>query len=97
MIKGITKQEYKILTEILKDYPYEFFVHGSRVRGDFSPLSDLDIMIKAKKAIPQSIKEELSYKFDNSLLPYVVNLSDFNTMDERFYDLIKDNLTKLNI
>lgn len=31
-------------------------------------------------------------KFDESKLPYIVNFADYNSIDEKFYNLIKDDL-----
>ncbi len=94
MIKGITDKEYKIIQNILKDYPYKFYAYGSRVRGDFSALSDLDILVKSDKF--DEIISDLKYKFDQSKLPYIVNFTDYNSIDEYFYNLIKNDLTLLN-
>ena len=35
---------------------------------------------------------ELKEKFDESRLPYIVNFTDYNSIDERFYNLIKADL-----
>ena len=91
MIKGITAKEYKIIKDILQDYNAEFYAFGSRVKGDFSELSDLDILVKSEK----NIIPELKIRFDASYLPYVVNLTDSNSIDEKFYNLIKDDLTQI--
>ena len=93
MIKGITDKEYKIIKSILKDYDGEFFVYGSRVKGDFSELSDLDILAKTKNY--NKIISELKHKFDESYLPYVVNFTDYSSVDEKFYNLIKNDLVKI--
>lgn len=94
MLKGVTDKEYSIIKDILKDYNGEFFAYGSRVRGDFTELSDLDIMVKStdfEKFLPQ-----LKDRFDNSFLPYVVNFVDFATLDEKFYRLIEKDLVKIS-
>lgn len=91
MIKGITEKEYKIIKDILQNYNAEFYAYGSRVKGDFSDLSDLDILVKSEK----NIIPELKIRFDASYLPYVVNLTDLNSIDEKFYNLIKNDLTKI--
>ena len=36
MIKGVNEKEEKIIRDILKKYPYEFFCYGSRVKGDYT-------------------------------------------------------------
>ena len=91
MIKGITEKEYSIIKSILKDYPCEFYAYGSRVRGDFSELSDLDILIKSDIDILPELKE----RFDKSYLPYIVNFTDYNSIDEKFYKIIEKDLIKL--
>lgn len=91
MIKGITENEYSIIKNILKDYKGNFYAYGSRARGDFSELSDLDILIKSDMKILTELKD----KFDKSYLPYVVNLTNYNDIDEHFFNLIKNDLTEL--
>lgn len=91
MIKGVTEKEYYIIKDILKNYSGEFFAYGSRVKGDFSELSDLDILVKTDEKIIPELKE----KFDKSYLPYIVNFTDYNSIDDKFYNLIKNDLIKI--
>ena len=95
MISGITEKEEKIIKEILSNYPYEFYYYGSRVKGDFTKGSDLDVLIKNENAIEQNIIDEISLKFNESLIPYRVNFSDYKKMSEKFYNLIKNDLVKV--
>ena len=48
-IKGLTEKEETIVKDILKPYfsKYDFYFYGSRVRGNFRQLSDLDILMEA--------------------------------------------------
>ena len=52
-IKGLTEKEETIVKEILKPYfsKYDFYFYGSRVKGNFRPLSDLDILMKSNSEI----------------------------------------------
>ena len=95
MIKGITKKEETIIKEILKDYPYEFYYYGSRVKGDFTKASDLDILVKSKESIDYLILATLERKFNESKIPYRVNLSDYSQMEKSFYKLIEPALVKI--
>ena len=95
MIKGVTENELKIIKEILFRYPYEFYLYGSRVKGDFTKSSDLDILIKADDKIPFEKIEELETAFNNSLIPYIFNFIDFNKISDEFYQLIKESLVKI--
>ena len=94
MIKGITEKENIIIDKILNLYEpeFKFYFFGSRVKGDFSKLSDLDILIKGEKEIPSNYIDTLKTLFDKSDLPYIVNLTDFYGIDEKFYNLIRNDL-----
>ena len=92
MIKGVTEKEEKIIKDILKDYPYDFYYYGSRVKGDFTRASDLDILTYE---IPYSTLDEIKTRFNESLVPYIVNISQKCNMNEHFYSLIKNDLVKI--
>lgn len=94
MIKGVTEKEEKIIKDILREYPYDFYYYGSRVKGDFTKASDLDILTNE---LSYSELEEIETKFNESRIPYVVNLSLKSKMDEKFYNLIKNDLVKIEI
>lgn len=90
---GLSEKEKKIVLDIVKKYPeYKFFVYGSRVKGNFVKSSDLDILIKGKKAIPAETIEKLKDEFYQSLLPFIVNIADYHEMDKDFYEHIKEDL-----
>ncbi len=94
-IKGLTEKEETIVKEILKPYfsKYDFYFYGSRVKGNFRPLSDLDILMKSNTDINLNDIDEIKEKFDKSDLSFVVNLA-YN-VDEKFYNLIVCDLIKV--
>jgi len=91
MLKGVTQKEYKIITGILKNFEGKFYAYGSRVRGDFSDLSDLDVLVKSEKDVIPKLK----LLFDASRLPYIVNFTDYSSIDGNFYNLIKQDLVEI--
>ena len=93
MLKGVTKEENLIIKNILSVYNAQFYAYGSRIKGDFSGLSDLDILVKTDNF--DSIITELKNKFAQSRLPYVVNFTDFNSINTNFYKLIEKDLVEL--
>lgn len=95
MVKGVTFKEETIIKEILKEYPYEFYYYGSRVKGDYTKSSDLDILIKSDTPIPTLIMNELSTKFNKSKIPYIVNFSEFNLLEDKFFKHIQPTLVKI--
>ena len=96
-MKGVSKEELKIIANIIAPFKdkYNFFAYGSRVKGNFRELSDLDIMVRGEIPININDFEELKEKFDNSSLPYIVNLVDYFSLIESFYNSIKKDLIKI--
>lgn len=97
MIKGVSELEQEIVKKILSEYSndFEFFYYGSRVKGGFSKVSDLDILIKGSKVFPSGDLEKLKQLFDCSKLPYIVNFADFQNIDREFFDSIKENMVSV--
>lgn len=93
MIKGVTAKEEKIIKDILEKYPYEFYYYGSRVKGGYTKASDLDILMKGGD---YGIIERIKLEFNNSYIPYIVNISRYEDMDEHFYKLIEKDLVKIS-
>ena len=94
-VAGVSGKENNIIKNILKDYPYDFYYYGSRVKGDYTKSSDLDILIKSNDKIPEKILNELARRFNESLIPYVVNFSEYTMLNTDFYKLIEPSLVKI--
>ena len=94
-IKGLTEKEENIVKDILKLYleKYDFYFYGSRVKGNFRPLSDLDILVIPKTLINLNDIEMIRLMFDNSDLSFIVNFA--YDIDDKFYNLIKNDLVKV--
>lgn len=101
MIKGLTEEQEKIVKDILNEFQnsqpnsqpnYQFYYYGSRVKGNFVKSSDLDILIKGEQPASMMIIDELKEKFYQSKLPFIVNIVDFNNLDDIFYEQIKSDL-----
>lgn len=95
MIKGISEKEEAIIKSILAEYPYEFYYYGSRVKGDYTKSSDLDILLKSATEVSVSVIDDIELRFNESVIPYIVNISQSANMDKHFYNLIKDDLVKI--
>lgn len=97
MIKGVTAAEEDIIKSILAPYAeaYQFYFYGSRVKGTHSKVSDLDILIKGANEVPLEMIEDLKQQFDDSPLPYIVNFSDYQKIDEIFYKRIEKDLVSV--
>jgi len=84
----------KIVKDILSDYPYTFYAFGSRARGNPKFLSDLDLCFF--ESIPSSILFRIEESFEESDLPYKVDLVDWNKCSEEFKNMIKKDLVPLD-
>lgn len=94
-IKGLTEKEASIVKEILNPYleKYDFYFYGSRVKGNFRKLSDLDILVQTNSEIDFNDIDDIREKFDNSDLSFIVNLA--YDVDDKFYALIEKDLVKV--
>lgn len=95
MIRGITPEEETIIKGILKRYPYNFYYYGSRVKGNFTKASDLDILVESKNEIPSVRIETIEREFNESKIPYIVNITNRANIEDYFYNLIKDTLVEV--
>jgi len=94
MIPGVNEKEQKIIESILSKYreEYSFYYYGSRAKGNFQKPSDLDILIKGSEEMPIETFAKLRREFDESWLPFIIDLHDFHRMTEKFYQLIEPSL-----
>jgi len=97
-INGITKDEEEIIFKILSPYfeKYDFYFYGSRCRTDFRPLSDLDILVKGAHPLDLDDLDFIKSAFDESNLPYIVNITDYHSITPEFYKSIEDDIVKFS-
>lgn len=83
----------KIIKEILSHFPYEMYAFGSRVTGNPRKFSDLDLCYKQE--IPAHVLVEIEEAFENSNLPFKVELISWKRCDEDFKSRIERDFIKL--
>ena len=69
----------------------EILVFGSRVHGTAKPWSDLDLAIKAKSALDWKLLEEIKEAFQESELPFRVDILDWNEITDAFRSAIEES------
>lgn len=82
----------KIIDNILKDYPYSFYAYGSRSKEDNKNFSDLDLCI-IDETVNNVVLTELKGRFEKSNLPFTVDVTLWNDMQENFQHYINKDLT----
>ena len=88
----LSEEHRAIVAQILAAFPYQFYVFGSRAKNTAKSLSDLDLCIKNDEAIPLSTLAEIDAAFEESDLPFKVDVKVWGALSKRFQALIKDDL-----
>ena len=73
----------------------EVFAFGSRVSGRARKFSDLDLMIKGDTAIPWRTLADLREAFEDSDLPILVDVVDWNTCSDQFRSQVGETLERI--
>lgn len=86
----------KILFQFLDPQKDKAFIFGSWAVGNARALSDIDIGIQSSRSIPDNIFYDLEEAFEESDLPYIVEVIYFNTVSEKFKAIARQKIIYLN-
>jgi len=89
----VEQKHLKIILDILKKYPYTFYAYGSRTKGNVKPTSDLDICFV--EPIHFDVQSHIEEDFEESDLPFRVEVCDYYLMQREFQELIKKDFVLL--
>jgi len=71
-------------------------VFGSRVTGKARKYSDVDLLIDlSEKPVPMAILAQLATDFEESDLPFKVDIVDWNTISDEFRKYISSEIINL--
>lgn len=89
----LTTHQLEIVKKILKNRVsnYTVWVFGSRVKGTSKKTADLDLAIISDKPLPQELKIDLAHDFDESLLPFKVDIVDWSETNNEFRNIISQD------
>ncbi|MDF1684417.1 MAG: nucleotidyltransferase domain-containing protein [Legionellaceae bacterium] len=93
MNTGLTQAEAQIIRSILSHFPYAFLAFGSRVKGTHKPYSDLDLCYQAY--IPDAVIAEIEDQFEQSDLPFKVDLVSWARCSRDFQAIIQHDCIPL--
>lgn len=74
----------QIVMKKIDNTAYDIFLFGSRADGTAREMSDIDIGIKGKKQLDLITRALLDETFENSIIPYKIDIVDFSTASEKF-------------
>ena len=91
---GLSNEIYSKIIEIIKKHNYNFFIFGSRARGDYKKNSDIDIAIEG--IINEKDEMSIRNDFDMLQIPYTIDLVFiYKTEKEELLKFIKKEGIKL--
>ncbi|KZX09990.1 nucleotidyltransferase family protein [Methanobrevibacter filiformis] len=93
----ISKEEMKIVLDIIKRNAKdcEVSVFGSRLKGTEKVFADLDLAFKCKCRLGLDRIIQLEIEFEESALPYRVDIVDYNKTSKEFQKIIDKNNKKI--
>ena len=86
----------KIIYRFINPGKYSVFIFGSQASNNNRKFSDIDIGIKGNKEIPLSVISEIKEAFEESDIPFSVDVVDFNKVSHRFEKTAGKNTISLN-
>lgn len=89
----LEQKYYHIIKSILGKYPYSFYAFGSRIKGTEKKFSDLDLCFVEN--IPFNIQAHIDEDFEESDLPFKVDIIDFVNTNSKFKAMISKDLTMI--
>ncbi|MDO8526890.1 MAG: nucleotidyltransferase domain-containing protein [Deltaproteobacteria bacterium] len=94
----VSPSDLKLIQKILQKHvpTTEVRVFGSRVTGKAKPHSDLDLAIVGKEKIPSTTLSLLKADFEESDLPFRVDVLDWNSISNTFQNLILEEYEVLH-
>jgi predicted nucleotidyltransferase len=66
----------RILLKRLQRYNASIYLFGSMARGEFRKTSDIDVAVLSTGGLPDGVLSEIREEFENSIVPYRVELID---------------------
>ncbi len=89
----IRPDHWEIVRAILQEHvpQYEVWVFGSRAKWTAKEFSDLDLAIMTDEPLPKEISAALTDAFDESDLPYKVDVVDWAETNDDFQKTIREN------
>ena len=78
----------QILLERLSPYDAKIILFGSMARGDYWRASDIDVAVLPGKKIPAGLLSELREEFEESQIPYHIELIHLTIVLKSFADRV---------
>jgi hypothetical protein len=98
---NVSERDLTTLRAILRrSFPragVQFYLFGSRVNGGARPDSDLDVLIVSDVPVPPRVLGDVREAFEESRLPFRVDVVDAGSLSDDFHRRIAPNAAKLEV
>ena len=86
----VSENELDIILDIIKTYArkYEVWAFGSRYKWTSKGYSDLDLAVVGAEKLPKGVIDNLKQAFEESELPFRVDVLDYYAMSKEFQEII---------
>ncbi|MDR3156879.1 MAG: nucleotidyltransferase domain-containing protein [Lactobacillales bacterium] len=87
---GVSEKEFSLIHEVIRRYAADcdIFAFGSRYKQMAKKYSDLDLAFDNGKPLSIARIQQLEEAFDESVLPYRVDVVDYCAISEEFRTII---------
>ncbi len=94
----ITHEHLTIVQQILQQYVpgVPVWIFGSRIKGTAKSYSDLDLVIIDRQKMPLGIFYKIKDAFEESTLPYRVDVLDWHRISPDFRKVIQQDYMRLD-
>lgn len=92
---NLKTKHFEIVQNILNTFSFDVYVFGSRAKKSCREFSDLDLCVFGNPYKKQIW--DLKDAFEESRLPFTVDVLVWNQISKDFQDLIKDDLIKFPV
>lgn len=95
---NIQPEDLQILKDILKKSLHpdvKVWVFGSRATGKAKPFSDLDLAFDFGRPISLEELANLKFAFEESTLPFSVDLVDLQAVDASFKNIVQQEMKEI--
>ena len=93
--KNLEKEIKKIIFNFLNPLEYRVFIFGSRITGKAKKFSDYDVGILGERPVPWKILALIEEAFENSDLPFNVDVVDFFLVSKKFQKIALSKIKRL--
>lgn len=85
----------QVIFKFLNSQDYRVFIFGSRATGKARKFSDFDVGIIGKKPVPRKILGSIEETFEESDLPFHIDVVDFSRTAKKFQQVALSTIKEL--